>query len=172
MVQLVGRKLIRTDRVQGIGPRLALSPPRVCSPLISKTLFCVANAWSQKRKIGRRSDHQHRLICCVSLHRAPWSVCRLKSLDCCLERGHGYEVGSMHMRVSAIVPGPIDTPVTDNALTLEQKGAYAKTVPIRCIRKPPHHGNSKAFTASDATGFIAGVTLPVASGRNIKVSQA
>ena len=89
-----------------------------------------------------------------------------------LTRDMAYEVASLGIRVNAIAPGPIQTPMMDNALTDEQKEAYAKTVPVRRIGQPQDIGDAAVFLASDAAGFITGVTLPVTGGTDLKVSPS
>ena len=89
-----------------------------------------------------------------------------------LTRDLAYEVGAMGIRVNAIAPGPIETPMMNNALTEEQKAAYAKTVPVGRIGQPQDIGDAAVFLASDAAGFITGVTLPVAGGTDLKVGPS
>lgn len=49
--------------------------------------------------------------------------------------------------------GPIETPMTDNALTEEQKAANAKTVRVGRIEHPQDIGNAAVFPVSDAAGY-------------------
>ena len=86
-----------------------------------------------------------------------------------LTRDLAYEVARLGIRVNAIAPGPIETPMMANSLSEEQKAAYAKTVPLGRIGQPQDIGDAAVFLASDAAGFITGVTLPVAGGTDLKV---
>jgi len=86
-----------------------------------------------------------------------------------LTRDLAYEVASLGIRGNAIAPGPIETPMMANSLSEEQKAAYAKTVPLGRIGQPQDIGDAAVFLASDAAGFITGVTLPVAGGTDLKV---
>ena len=86
-----------------------------------------------------------------------------------LTRDLAYEVAPLGIRVNAIAPGPIETPMMANSLSEEQKAAYAKTVPLGRIGQPQDIGDAAVFLASDAAGFITGVTLPVACGTDLKV---
>ena len=86
-----------------------------------------------------------------------------------LTRDLAYEVAPLGIRVNAIAPGPIETPMMANSLSEEQKAAYAKTVPLGRIGQPQDIGDAAVFLASDAAGFITGVTLPVAGGTDLKV---
>ena len=86
-----------------------------------------------------------------------------------LTRDLAYEVAPLGIRVNAIAPGPIETPMMSNSLSEEQKAAYAKTVPLGRIGQPQDIGDAAVFLASDAASFITGVTLPVAGGTDLKV---
>ena len=84
-----------------------------------------------------------------------------------LTRDFAYEVGGRGIRVNAIAPGPIETPMFDS-LSQAQKDAHAAKVPLRRLGQPEDIGAAVVFLASDAASFITGVTLPVAVGSDLK----
>jgi 3-oxoacyl-[acyl-carrier protein] reductase len=87
-----------------------------------------------------------------------------------LTRDLAYEVARYGIRVNAIAPGPIETPMMGTSLTAEQKAAYAKQVPLGRIGQPEDIGNAAAFLVSDEASFITGATLPVSGGTDLRVT--
>jgi 3-oxoacyl-[acyl-carrier protein] reductase len=85
-----------------------------------------------------------------------------------LTRDLAYEVARYGIRVNAIAPGPIETPMSQ-AVSTEQRQGIIRTVPLGRIGQPEDIGQAAAFLASDAASFITGVTLPVAGGSDLKV---
>ena len=85
-----------------------------------------------------------------------------------LTRDLAYEVARYGVRVNAIAPGPIETPMSQ-AVSAEQRQGIIRTVPLGRIGQPEDIGQAAAFLVSDAASFITGVTLPVAGGSDLKV---
>jgi 3-oxoacyl-[acyl-carrier protein] reductase len=85
-----------------------------------------------------------------------------------LTRDLAYEVARYGIRVNAIAPGPIETPMSQ-AVSAEQRQGIIRTVPLGRMGQPEDIGQAVAFLASDAASFITGVTLPVAGGSDLKV---
>jgi 3-oxoacyl-[acyl-carrier protein] reductase len=85
-----------------------------------------------------------------------------------LTRDLAYEVARYGIRVNAIAPGPIETPMSQ-AVSVEQRQGIIRTVPLGRMGQPEDIGQAVAFLASDAASFITGVALPVAGGSDLKV---
>jgi 3-oxoacyl-[acyl-carrier protein] reductase len=86
-----------------------------------------------------------------------------------LTRDLAYEVGRHGIRVNAIAPGPIETPMARIA-SEEQRQRIAGNIPLGRIGQPEDIGNAVVFLASDAAGFITGATLPVSGGADLRVA--
>ena len=87
-----------------------------------------------------------------------------------LTRDLAVEVGRLGIRVNAIAPGSIESP--GNSLSQiatgesdEERSERIKAIPLGRIGQPTDIGNAVVFLASDAAGYISGVTLPVTGGK-------
>lgn len=89
-----------------------------------------------------------------------------------LTRDLAYEVARHGVRVNAIAPGPIETPMMRNALTTQQKEAYAQQIPLGRLGQPQDIGNAAVFLCSDEASFVTGATLPVSGGTDLRVSTS
>jgi 3-oxoacyl-[acyl-carrier protein] reductase len=85
-----------------------------------------------------------------------------------LTRDLAYEVARYGIRVNAIAPGPIATPMSQ-AVSVEQREAITRTIPLGRMGQPEDIGGAAVFLASDAASFITGATLPVSGGSDLKV---
>jgi 3-oxoacyl-[acyl-carrier protein] reductase len=85
-----------------------------------------------------------------------------------LTRDLAYEVARYGIRVNAIAPGPIETPMSQ-AVSAEQRQGMVRSVPLGRMGQPEDIGQAATFLVSDAASFITGVTLPVAGGSDLKV---
>src|SRR5258708_22537948 len=79
------------------------------------------------------------------------------------------EVKDRRIRVNAISPGPIDTPIFEQqALTREgaeeARVQFAAAVPFGRLGRPDDIASTASFLASDEASFIAGVNLAVDGG--------
>ena len=76
------------------------------------------------------------------------------------------ELGGRGIRVNAIAPGYIDTPMTQ-ALPEEARKLIVDNTPLKSIGTTADVANAVVFLASPQARFITGVTLPVDGGLGI-----
>jgi 3-oxoacyl-[acyl-carrier protein] reductase len=76
------------------------------------------------------------------------------------------ELGGRGVRVNAIAPGYIDTPMTQ-ALPDETRKLIVDNTPLRAIGTTADVAAAVVFLASPQARFITGVTLPVDGGLGI-----
>jgi 3-oxoacyl-[acyl-carrier protein] reductase len=76
------------------------------------------------------------------------------------------ELGARNIRVNAIAPGYIDTPMTQ-ALPDETRKAIVDATPLRTIGEASDVAAAAVYLASPLARFVTGVTLPVDGGLGI-----
>jgi NAD(P)-dependent dehydrogenase (short-subunit alcohol dehydrogenase family) len=85
-----------------------------------------------------------------------------------LTRNLAIELAPYRIRVNAIAPAVIETPVFNTFLTPEQVAAALPTFnamhPLGRNGQPADAAEALLFLASDQAGFITGVVLPVDGG--------
>ncbi|MFM0718269.1 glucose 1-dehydrogenase [Paraburkholderia strydomiana] len=79
------------------------------------------------------------------------------------------ELKSRHIRVNAISPGPIDTPIMDSQAPNPEaadklRTSFAAAVPLGRLGQPDEIAAAALFLASDEASYVAGVDLPVDGG--------
>jgi NAD(P)-dependent dehydrogenase (short-subunit alcohol dehydrogenase family) len=68
------------------------------------------------------------------------------------------------IRVNAVAPGFIETPMTAAHIDHEYRARVNERTPMRKWGVPQHIADAVLFLASERAGFITGVTLPVDGG--------
>ncbi|HVT59553.1 MAG TPA: SDR family NAD(P)-dependent oxidoreductase [Thermoanaerobaculia bacterium] len=81
-----------------------------------------------------------------------------------LTRATASELGRYGITVNAICPGLIDTELTRESSTPEQRAAYAQTFPIPRLGTPLEVADLICFLASDEAGYITGAALDINGG--------
>ena len=84
-----------------------------------------------------------------------------------LTRGLAVTYAAKGIRVNAVAPGYIETPMIES-IPEEAKNALIALHPIGRMGKPEEVANAIYFLASDESSFITGVTLPVDGGYTAK----
>jgi NAD(P)-dependent dehydrogenase (short-subunit alcohol dehydrogenase family) len=79
------------------------------------------------------------------------------------------DLKSRNIRVNAVSPGPIDTPILDGLASSpdqveEIKGSLASQVPMGRMGKPEELANAVLFLASSESSFVTGIELFVDGG--------
>src|SRR2546430_15759475 len=79
------------------------------------------------------------------------------------------ELKERRIRVNAISPGPIDTPIFDQQAPTKEgadqaRAQFAAAGPCGRVGRPGEIASTALFLASDEASFIAGVELPVDGG--------
>jgi NAD(P)-dependent dehydrogenase (short-subunit alcohol dehydrogenase family) len=79
------------------------------------------------------------------------------------------ELAARNIRVNAVAPGPIETPIFERTgLSEEERDDFAKNaiaaVPLKRFGKPEEVATTVAFLASKDASYITGVELDVDGG--------
>lgn len=80
-------------------------------------------------------------------------------------RAAAAELGGRGIRVNAVAPGAIDTPIWAGTLTPEVRARVSDRIPLGVVGEPVDVAEAVLFLASPAARFITGVVLPVCGGR-------
>jgi 3-oxoacyl-[acyl-carrier protein] reductase len=83
-----------------------------------------------------------------------------------LVRSLAREVGARGIRINAIAPGPIDTPMM-RSVPVEQGGNIAQAIPLGRVGQPDEAAAAISFLASKEASYITGAVLEVNGGLHI-----
>jgi NAD(P)-dependent dehydrogenase (short-subunit alcohol dehydrogenase family) len=86
-----------------------------------------------------------------------------------LTRSMAIDYARHGIRVNAICPGPTDTPMLRNAMTVQEVEAFAKTVPMNRLGRPEEIAGAAVFLASEDASFVTGALLHVDGGQTAEV---
>jgi len=83
-----------------------------------------------------------------------------------LTRSMAVDYGHQGVRVNAVAPGPVATPLLRPILdgNAEVRDAYAERIPLGRVGDPDEIAAAILFLASDDASYVSGVTLPVDGG--------
>ena len=93
------------------------------------------------------------------------AYCSTKAAVIMLTKCMAQQYAPEGIRINAICPGPIDTPMLHGEFSSEKElKEYAKVNPMRKIGKPEDVANVAAFLASDEAGYVTGSLYSVDGG--------
>lgn len=82
-----------------------------------------------------------------------------------LTRGLAVELGPTGVRVNAVAPGYVETPMTADLLADgKRRESVTERIPLRRLAAPEDIAPAVVFLASDAAHYITGCVLPVDGG--------
>jgi 3-oxoacyl-[acyl-carrier protein] reductase len=87
-----------------------------------------------------------------------------------LTKTHSKEWASKGIRVNAVAPGFIDTPMVAG-MTIEAVESTKKLIPLGRLGNPDEIANAYAFLASDEASYITGAVLHVDGGTILPWTQ-
>lgn len=95
------------------------------------------------------------------------AYCSTKAAIIMFTKCMAQEYAIQGIRVNAILPGPIDTPLLRNALSSQKElNEYTKLNPMRRIGKPEEVANVAVFLASDEASYVTGGLYSVDGGES------
>jgi NAD(P)-dependent dehydrogenase (short-subunit alcohol dehydrogenase family) len=81
-------------------------------------------------------------------------------------RAAALEYGKHNIRINAVCPGPIRTPMLGRLALLQRSGeeGFARSDPLRRLGEPEEIGEAVAWLCSDRASFVTGLPMPVDGG--------
>ena len=83
-----------------------------------------------------------------------------------LTKSAALEAAAFGVRVNAVAPGPVETPMLNRLLAdAERKAAFLAAVPLKRAGTPEEIANAIVFVSSGKSSFMTGEVLRVNGGR-------
>lgn len=136
--------------------------------------LCAKEAIAIFRKQGDRGVSRSigKIICMSSVHEIiPWAghanYAASKGGVSMLMKTLAQEVAAEKIRVNAIAPGAIKTPINEEVTSGPKAKELMKLIPYKRIGEPQDVANAALFLASDMADYITGATLFVDGGMTL-----
>ena len=97
-----------------------------------------------------------------SVERGPYSASKAGLIG--LTRVLAAELGDYGVRVNALLPGPVETKLSDDAYTPEIKAAFVGRTALGRRGRPQEIASAAAFLASEESSYMTGQSLVVDGG--------
>ena len=83
-----------------------------------------------------------------------------------LAKAAAMEYGKHNIRINAVCPGPIRTPMLGRIMEFSKADAqsFARSEPLRRLGEPEEIGEAVAFLCSDKASYVTGLPMPVDGG--------
>lgn len=83
-----------------------------------------------------------------------------------LTRAACMEYGKHNIRINAVCPGPIRTPMLGRIMEFSKAGeeSFARSEPLRRLGEPEEIGEAVAWLCSDRASYVTGLPMPVDGG--------
>jgi NAD(P)-dependent dehydrogenase (short-subunit alcohol dehydrogenase family) len=95
------------------------------------------------------------------------AYCSTKAAIIMLTKCMAQQLASQGVRVNAVLPGPIDTPLLRRSFPSRKAvDEYAKSNPMKRIGRPEEVANVALFLASDEAGYVTGGLYSVDGGES------
>jgi NAD(P)-dependent dehydrogenase (short-subunit alcohol dehydrogenase family) len=83
-----------------------------------------------------------------------------------LTKSAALEAAAFGVRVNAVAPGPVETPMLDRlTVNAERKAAFLTNVPLRRAGTPEEIADAIVFVASQRASFMTGEVLRINGGK-------
>ena len=97
----------------------------------------------------------------------PAGLCHHQGRDSELHRWDGAVTGAKGIRVNAVAPGPIWTPLIPSTLPEDAVVNFGKQVPMKRPGQPAELATAYVMLADPLSSYVSGATIAVTGGRPI-----